>query len=204
MTSLHQPLPGPEQQRADIAQEAARLLAEAGIRDWAFAKQKASSGLGLRRAQMPSNVEVAEALRAYLQLFAAEETAANLQDLRALAKRLMPTLSAFEPRVVGAAVNGLATARSPLELHLFADPAERVDIFLADRGWPYEEDEARLRHPNGRELILPMCCLGSGQGPEVELTVFAEEDRRWSPASPIDGRPMTRWSLAELKAATEA
>lgn len=201
MTSLHDTLPGREQQRADIAQEAARLLAEAGIRDWAFAKQKALSGLGLRRAQMPSNLEVAEALRAYLGLFASEETAAYLQELRALARRLMPALNAFAPRAVGAVVNGLATQHSPLELHLFADPAEKVDIFLADRGWSYEEDEARLRHPDGRELVLPMCCLGGGRGPEVEITVFAEHDRRWSPASAIDGRPMTRWSLEDLQAA---
>nr|MBV6630413.1 hypothetical protein [Oceanococcus sp. HetDA_MAG_MS8] len=202
MTSLHDTLPGREQQRADIAQEAARLLAEAGIRDWAFAKQKAVSGLGLRRPQMPSNLEVAEALRAYLELFAGEETAAYLQELRALARRLMPSLSVFDPRVVGAAVSGLATQRSPLELHLFSDPAEQVDIFLADRGWPYEEDEARLRHPDGRELILPMCCLGDGRGPEVEITIFSQQDRRWSPASIIDGRPMTRWSLEELQAAS--
>lgn len=187
--------------RAELAAETARLLAEEGMNDWGFAKVKAKQRLGATRSLLPSNLEVAAALQSYLQTFMAEETAARLLALRQAARSLMRVLAEFQPLLAGPALSGLATPTSLVELHLFSDPPEKVDIFLANAGRHYEDDERRVRHPDGREQIVPSCVLEASAEVEVELLLFGEADRRWSPVSPVDGRPMQRWDIKALDAA---
>lgn len=186
--------------RLEIAREAARLMAESGYVDWAAAKSKAASSLGLRSAAMPSNAEVAVALRDYLATIAPEETRERLRSRRAFALQLMMHLREFHPRAAGALVDGLMTERAPVELHLFADPPERVDMFLADRGWDYDDAELRLRHPSGREVFVPVCRLDTEEGVRVELLIFEADGTRWAPVSPVDGKPMARLDREALKA----
>lgn len=193
-------MPTQNKDRSLIAHEAARLMADSGYVDWASAKQKAAQRLGLARSAVPSNMEVAEALAEQLQLFSPEETRARLSARRQLAINIMQALQEFEPRAVGALVNGLMTEVSPVEIHLFADPPEKVDMFLADRGWEYDDDELRLRHPDGREIIVPICRLDTPEGVVVELQVFGCDSARWAPVSPIDGKPVRRLDLAALQA----
>ena len=195
------PLPGAAPTvRQEAAAEAARLMAEDGYRDWAAAKNKALQRLGHGRSAMPSNMEVADALKAHLQLFDAEETHDRLCERRRLAISLMRRLGQFQPRAAGALVSGIMTEHMPLEIHLFADPPERVDIFLSDAGWDFDDDERRMRHPDGRELDVPVCRLETPEGVQVEFVVFGEDSMRWSPASPIDGKPMTRLDLKAVQA----
>ena len=189
----------PGAERAELAAEAARLQAEEGVRDWGFAKAKAAERLGRPRARAPSNAELAAALRSHLNTFAADEVAVRLAERRRLAQRLMRPLAAFQPHVAGALVHGLATPRSRIELHLFSDPAEQVDIALSDMGWHYEEDEVRLRHPDGRELIVPVCRLEI-EDVEVDLLIFAEADRRWAPPCAVEGGMQRRVDPQALQA----
>lgn len=186
--------------RQEIAREAARLMAEEGYADWAAAKHKAVARLGMRRPAMPSNAEVASALREHLQLFAADETRDRLRERRRLAVQIMCHLQSFRPRAAGALINGLMTERSPLEIHLFADPPEQVDIFLTDHNWDYDDAELHLRHPDGRDIAVPMCLLNTDDGVVVELIVFDGGGARWSPTSPVDGKPMARLDRAALEA----
>lgn len=190
--------------RAEIAAEAARLLAESGYSDFAAAKNKALKSLGSSssagRSVLPSNQEVAQALKDYLQMFDAEETALRLAERRQLALRLMGYLAAFKPRAAGALVSGLMTESMPVEIHLFADPPEQVDIFLSDAGWAFDDDEKHIRHPAGGDVAIPVCRIETPEGIRVELLVFETEDMRWSPSSPIDGKPMQRLDQKALGA----
>ncbi len=193
-------MPTQNNDRALIAQEAARLMAESGYVDWASAKSKAAQRLGLGRSAVPSNAEVAAALAEQLQLFAPDETRIRLGQRRELALRIMKALKSFQPRAVGALVNGLMTEFTPIEIHLFADPPEAVDIYLSDLGWEYDDGELRLRHPDGREMLVPICRLDTPEGVVVELQVFSSDSTRWAPVSPIDGKPVQRLDVAALQA----
>ncbi len=185
--------------RSEVACEAARLMAEQGIADYALAKTKALEIWPGQGRLLPTNLEVADCLREYLQRFQAEDWLERLRNLRQAAVQAMILCSVFHPRAVGAVVNGLATVRSPVQLHVFCPFDEALDFHLADRNIPFDTSERRFRHPGGQEVRRPTCVFVAGDI-DIEIAIFAEQDLRWSPLSPIDGRPMRRWSLKELEA----
>ena len=56
-----------------VAQQAARMMAEDGISDYAYAKKKAGRQLGaLESSSLPSNAEVEEELKLYNALYLSE------------------------------------------------------------------------------------------------------------------------------------
>lgn len=186
--------------RVEIAQEAARLICEQGLRDYGQAKAKALSSRGSGRGAAPSNQEIADCVLEYLRVFEPETWRARLLVLRETALRAMQLCRDYQPRAVGAVVNELATLRSPVQIHLFCPYDEVLDLLLDEQQIPFDAIERRYRHPGGQELRRPVCAFVAGEV-EVELTPFGEDDLRWSPLSPVDGRPMTRWTEAELKQA---
>lgn len=186
--------------RAEVAQAAARMICEQGIIDYAAAKQRAAEQIfGHARGAMPSNSEVADGIRDYLQVFEYEQWQQRLSALRQTAIKAMELTQEFSPLATGAVVSGLATVRSAVRLHLFCPFDEALDFFLGDRNIPFDEDEVRVKHPSGREIVRPSSVF-MAEDVEVQLLVFAEEDRRWSPLSGIDGKPMERWDLTKLRA----
>ncbi|ROR34127.1 hypothetical protein [Inmirania thermothiophila] len=181
--------------RLRIAEAAARIMAEEGVRDYGAAKRKAAARLGASRPRhLPTNQEVAEALLAYQRLFAVE-AAAERQALLALAADTMRLLAPFEPRLVGPVLAGATGAHAVVELHLFSEPPEEVAFFLLDRGIRYEEDERRLRPRAGAAPEpYPLFRIHREAAP-VELVVLPLRALRQAPVSPVDGRPMARASL---------
>lgn len=176
-----------------IAQEAARLIAEGGINDFAFAKRKAALRLGVSETNrnLPGNQEVEEALITHQRLFRADIQPRRLQALREAALQAMRMLAPFRPRLVGAVLDGTADEHSPVRLHLFAETPERVDLFLMERGIPFHHDERSYRSsPEVRER-RPLIRFVAGDV-TIELTLFPEQGIRQPPLSPTDGRPMRR------------
>lgn len=186
--------------RLEVAHAAARIICEQGINDYAAAKSRAAQQIfGSTRGALPSNIEIAQGIREYLQVFDYEPWQQRLHALRHTAVKAMELTADFSPLATGAVVSGLATVRSAVRLHLFCPFDEALDFFLGDRNIPFDEDEVRVKHPSGRELVRPSSVFVA-QDVEVQLVVFAQEDRRWSPLSAIDGKPMTRWDLAAVRA----
>ena len=71
------------ERRHRLAHEAARLMAEGGIRDFHQAKLKAASRLGIHDdASLPRNREIEDALREYQRLFAGPEHGVRLRQRR--------------------------------------------------------------------------------------------------------------------------
>ena len=198
-----QPLSGPEGERLRllVAEEAARIMHEQGVRDYGLAKRKAAARLGLPPGGrgLPRNREIEAALAAYRRLFD-EDHEARLRRLRRVAAETMRLLAEFEPRLVGSVLSGTAGEHSDVNLHLFADAPERVALFLAERHIPYEEGERRLRPAAGRDpCSYPAFRFVAGEV-AVELTVFPFDGLRQAPCSPVDGRPMRRAGLAAVEA----
>jgi len=186
--------------RTLLAQECARLMAEEGVKDFLTAKRKAAARLGVsRRALLPGNTEIEQALVEYQRLFKAAEQPLQLRLLRQTAVEAMRFLARFRPRLVGAVLNGTAGPHADVKLHLFADTSEEVALFLLEHTIPFETSERRLRLGNGEYATFPVFGFGAG-GVDIDLTVFSRGAEREAPRSPVDGRPMRRAGLAEVQA----
>jgi hypothetical protein len=185
--------------RSAVAQEAARLMAEHGIQDFLAAKRKAAERYGVVDGSvLPKNTEIEAALQSYQRLFGGEQHASTLQQQRRTALRAMQLLEPFEPRLVGSVLSGIATAHADIQLHVFSDPAEAVNMHLLDRRYEYEVFERKLKMDAERQIIVPSVRFGI-DGEMVEAFVFARDGIRQAPLSPVDGKPMKRAALLELE-----
>lgn len=185
-------------QRQHMAQIAARLMAEQGIRDFRIAKQKAAQHLGLdvRQSVLPKNSEIESALAEHQRLFTGEQPA-RLRAMREAALAAMRRLADFKPRLVGDVLSGLATAYSEIQLHVFAEQSESFDLFLASQGIPFTIVERRYRFARGGYRFYPAFRFVAGQH-RFEATLFTATEIREAPRSTVDGAPMARASAAQL------
>ncbi len=145
------------ERRRRLAHEAARLMAEGGIRDFHKAKLKAAARLGIHDdASLPRNREIEDALREYQRIFLGDTQARSLRRQREAAARALEFLADFEPRLVGPVLEGTADATSPVMLHVYADDAEAVARFLDEHRIPAESRERQLRLDRERRADLPV------------------------------------------------
>jgi hypothetical protein len=187
------------ERRQRLAHEAARLMAEGGFRDFHQAKLKAAARLGIHDdASLPRNREIEEALRQYQRLFLGEAQATALRQRREAAVRALEFLARFDPRLVGPVLEGTADATSPVLLHAYTDDADAVIRFLDENGIPTEPRTRRLRLDRERSEDLPVWVF-SAEDLAFDLTVLPLQALRQAPLSVLDGRPMDRASLAQLR-----
>jgi hypothetical protein len=188
------------QLRRRVALEAARLISEHGIRDYHQAKLKAAQRLGLGDDQgLPRNREIEDALREHQRLFQSESQPQALHERRGAALEAMRFLASFEPRLVGAVLEGTADAHSAVSLHVFCDSPEDVAVFLHERGIPFEQRTRTLRMDRQHSAEFPVL-LFSAEGIAMDLTLMPHDALRQPPLDRVDERPMRRASLASLQA----
>ena len=184
--------------RALVAEEAARIILDEGVKDYQLAKLKATQRLGFTsRGALPRNVEIEQAVLSRRQLFDAQTHADHLCELRQTAMRAMRLFQQFKPRLVGSVLKGTVGARSDVNLHLFADTVEDVIFVLTDAGIPYQSKERRLRL-NGAASHYPALQVVA-DNVEIEMVVMPPDSIRQAPLCPIDGKPMRRAGLAEVE-----
>lgn len=188
-----------KQIRAEVAAEAARILATEGQHNYHAAKRKAAERIGASdRAALPSNLEVMDALSTYQALYGGPAHRENIDTLRRIATRAMRTLERFQPRLVGAVLDGTANAHSRVALHVFADSVESVVLYFLENTVPFFQEQRQIRWFNGEHRTMPLIVFEL-DGEEIELTVFDPVHLRQSPPSPIDGKPQRRAGLAEVE-----
>jgi hypothetical protein len=185
--------------RSRITQEAARIMAEEGVRDYAAAKRKAAARLNLEENHhLPSNREIEEALADHLRLFHARDLPPLLRTHLGVAIEAMHLLERFAPRLVGPLLNGMATPFSEVPIHAFPDDPEQLAVLLQEHGIPYEEDSRRLRYGGDRQETAPVFRFFAGDT-QVEVIAFSPQAGREAPLSPVDARPMRRANLKEVE-----
>jgi len=177
--------------RQRLAQTTARIMVEESIDDYHFAKCKAAQQLGINthNAPYPSNSEIQTEILQYQRLFYTKYDFQKLQQLRRTALEAMHLLNEFNPRLVGSVLQGTTHRYSEITLHLFALTAEDLAFFLIERHIPYELGERRFRLPH---LVSYPCYQFIAGDTPIVLVVFNLDDIRWSPPSPVDGKPMRR------------
>lgn len=191
------------ERRYRLAREAARLIAESGIRDFHQAKLKAAARLGIHDdASLPRNREIEEALREYQRLFQGEfqgdPRAAELRHRREAALRALEFFADFDPRLVGPVLDGTADANAPVHLHLYSDDPDAVARFLEEHRIPAETRSRRLRLDRERSLDCPVW-LFSAEELSFDLTVLPHAALRQAPLSNVDEKPMRRASAGQVR-----
>jgi len=187
------------ERRRRLAHEAARLMAEGGIRDYHQAKRKAADRLGFHDdASLPRNREVEDALREYQRLFLGDSHVDNLRIRREAALRALEFFARFDPRLVGPVLDGTADARSPVMLQLYSDDADAVSRFIDEAGIPAQSRSRRLRLDRTREGEFPTWTF-SAEELAFDLTVLPTNALRQAPLSGVDDKPIKRASAAQLR-----
>ena len=178
--------------RQVLAQEAARIIVDHGIRDYRVAKQKAAERLGVgTRGFLPGNAEVESAVAEYLQLFGGESHSDLLRLMRTAALSAMELLAEYSPRLVGPVLAGTADENSAVNLHLFTDSPDMVAMEIGDMGIAFRPYERRLKSRRGQVEMYPGFEF-SHRNETIQATVFPVDGIRQAPISPIDGKPMRR------------
>ena len=184
----------PDELRALVAEEAARLIYEEGFRDYRIAKLRAADqlGLGAQSIAQPTNEEIEAAIHQRIRLFDAETQPKLLQQHREVALEAMDFLQAYNPYLTGAALDGTASPHSAITLHLAAESAEEVMFFLEDQQIPFQTFDRKVRFGSKKPEYFPLLRFYVDEV-EVELMIFPYDDRfAGAPISPVTGKALKR------------
>ncbi len=187
------------ERRYRLAREAARLIAETGIRDFHQAKLKAAERLGIHDdASLPRNREIEDALREYQRLFQGNTQADALRRRREAALGALEFFAPFQPRLVGPVLDGTADANSPVHLHLYTDDPDAPPRFLEDHRIPAETRSRRVRLDRERTLDCTVWLFAADEL-SFDVCVLPHAALRQAPLSNLDEKPMRRASAAQLR-----
>lgn len=192
--------------RAQIAQEAARLMVEEEVKQYFTAKRMAAKRLlgrvegrrtRYRPADLPSNGEIHEAILQLSQLAEGKSRTKRLFAMRIVALETMRALEDFHPRLIGSVSTGHIRRGSDIDLHVFAESEEPLALHLKKLGWPAERQQVSI-HKFGeiREYVHYRLLLAY----DVELTLYEPRELRFVPRSSTDGKPIVRLSPKTLEA----
>lgn len=163
--------------REQLAHQAARLMAENGITDHAFAKRKAAKQMGASDTQhLPSNQEIDAALRTFRTLYQHEHHPSILRQLLEQALSTMRMLEPFHPYLTGSVLDGSAGEQSDINLTVYSDDVKAVMMFLLKHNTPFESGEWRVQLM-GRQQVMPSFTLESETGIPVHIAVLPENAR---------------------------
>lgn len=191
---------------AELAATAARLIVEEGM-EYGPAKRRAAKLLGkqsVRPVDLPSNDEVEDEVRSYIELFCADTQPAELRAMREVAILWMERLQAFRPYLTGAVWRGTATRLNSVHLQLFCDDSKEAELALIDKRVDY--DVGSLDGPRGEPIdVLTVSSMNTelGEPVTVHLTILDHDDLRG--ALKPDGRGQSeRGDLAALRRRMES
>jgi len=185
--------------RSRIAHLAARLMAEDGIEDYAHAKRKAARQAGLSDSrELPTNDEIAAALKLYQEIYHETEHRDRLRELRLRAVDAMRELEQFQPYLTGSVLSGNAGKYADINLQLFTDNEKAVELYLIDRDIRYKTAQARI-YSGEEPLTVPVYTLEDDDGVEIELTVLSPRELRQPVKTSPEGKAIERAKLAAVE-----
>ncbi len=188
--------------RQMIAQEAARLMYEEGINEYRDAKRKAAKHFGPEKvlslgSHLPSNAEIHEELQRLIGLYEGKVLPERLLHMRILALRYMELLEPFSPYLVGSVLGGAVTERSDIDLHLFAESSEEVEVYLKEKDITFEQDVVTIRR-GGEFFEYPHIYI-EDEGTVIECSIYPPEDIHKRSKSSITGRAIERANAKKLR-----
>lgn len=185
--------------RMEIVQLAAKIVAESGANDYLTAKKKAANQLGAHPGKnMPTNLEVEQALIDYQGLFQNEHQSEQLYHLRTKAIKAMRLFNQYQPRLVGPVLTGTATKYSDITLHLISDEPEQIGFHLDEHAIPFTNFETTIKISKTEKKDYPAYQF-IAEKTGITLVIFPEKQKYIFPFSTITGKPMQRATINEVE-----
>lgn len=190
--------------RTLITNEAARLMYEEGVKQyhtakWRAAKSLLSQGCGASRANtrdLPSNGEISEQVYRIATMHEGSNLTSRLFEMRLIALEVMEALEEFSPRLIGSVSTGRIKKNSDIDLHIFTDSIETLELKLQQLVWEYEMEKVAIRYGAGFREFTHIYLNKYEYA--VELSVYPEKDIRVRGRSSTDGKPIVRVSYRRL------
>ncbi len=190
----------PRGMRQRVAAEAARIIAESGLLDFAGARRKAVARLRITdRRQWPDNAEIASALESYRSLFQSGEREDLLQRLRRGAIRAMVLLADYDPRLVGPVRDGTAAEHTAVTLYLSVEIAKNVVIGLMDHDIFPDAGERRIRYSGHAAPEMRPALRFVVDDVDIEAVLVGDSGHSRPPLDPVSGKPERGLAIDDVR-----
>ena len=173
-------------------------MAEDGIEDYALAKRKAARQTGLADSrELPTNDEIAAALKLYREIYHEAEHRSRLRILREKAVEAMRELERFQPYLTGSVLTGNAGKFADINLQLYTDNIKAVELYFIEQQIPYKATQARI-FSGGEPRTVPVYTVNE-DGIDVEITVLCARDLRLPVKTSLEGKTIERAKLVAVE-----
>ena len=164
--------------KVSVANLAAQLIMEEGIKDYLFAKKKAAKSLGLNEnVNLPTNSQIDKAIDDFNKIFNPNIDIEFLQQFKTQALEVMNIFKNFKPHLMNQLSQGIIPKFPEIKINLFADNLKDVEYVLLNSELSYDFKEVKMNTKEGKQSIksIPTIYLEYLSIP-AEIKVYFEND----------------------------
>ena len=164
--------------KISVANLAAQLIMEEGIKDYLFAKKKAAKSLGINEnANLPTNSQIDKAIDEFNKIFNPNIDIEFLQQFKTQALEVMSIFKNFKPHLMNQLLQGVIPKFPEIKINLFADNLKDVEYVLLNSQLSYDFKEVKMNNKEGKHSVrsIPTIYLENLFIP-AEIKVYFEND----------------------------
>ena len=164
--------------KLSVANLAAQLIMEDGIKDYLYAKKKAAKSLGINEnANLPTNSQIDKAIDEFNKIFNPNIDIEFLQQFKTQALELMSIFKNFKPHLMNQLSQGIIPKFPEIKINLFADNLKDVEYVLLNSELSYDFKEVKMNAKGGKHSVksIPTIYLKNLSIP-AEIKVYFEND----------------------------
>ena len=164
--------------KLSVANLAAQLIMEDGIKDYLYAKKKAAKSLGINEnANLPTNSQIDKAIDEFNKIFNPNIDIEFLQQFKTQALEVMSIFKSFKPHLMDQLSQGIIPKFPEIKINLFADNLKDVEYVLLNSDLSYDFKEVKMNAKEGKHSVksIPTIYLENLSIP-AEIKVYFEKD----------------------------
>ena len=164
--------------KLSVANLAAQMIMEEGIKDYFFAKKKAAKSLGLNEnVSLPTNIQIDKAIEEFHKIFNQDTNIEFLEHFKDQALNVMDLFKGFKPHLMNELTKGIIPKFPEIKINLFADNIKDIEYVLLNSEIFYEFSETKIYKKSGKNSIksVPTIYLDSLPIP-AEIKIYFEND----------------------------
>ena len=164
--------------KLSVANLAAQLIMEEGIKDYLYAKKKAAKSLGINEnANLPTNSQIDKAIDEFNKIFNPNIDIEFLQQFKTQALEVMSIFKNFKPHLMNHLSQGVIPKFPEIKINLFADNLKDVEYVLLNSQLSYDFKEVKMNNKEGKHSVrsIPTIYLENLFIP-AEIKVYFEND----------------------------
>jgi len=164
--------------KLSVANLAAQLIMEEGIKDYLYAKKKAAKSLGINEnANLPTNSQIDKAIDEFNKIFSPNIDIEFLQQFKTQALEVMSIFKNFKPHLMNHLSQGVIPKFPEIKINLFADNLKDVEYVLLNSQLSYDFKEVKKNAKEGKHSVksIPTIYLENLFIP-AEIKVYFEND----------------------------